>query len=232
VVSSKILVALDYDNEFEALAFVEKVTPDMCRLKVGKELFCATGKYFVEKLVAKGFDVFLDMKFYDIPNTVASVLKVVADMGIWMVNVHTSGGERMMSAASEALSSHSKRPLLIGVTVLTSMNAEDLKAMGVLLTPQEQVIKLATLAKQSGLDGVVCSANEVELMKSNLGKAFLAVTPGIRPTGSDMNDQRRIVTPEEAIIKGSDYLVIGRPITKALKPLNELLRINNNLLKL
>lgn len=215
---SPVVVALDYDNADAALALANRLNPSDCRLKVGKELFTSSGPQVVERIMALGFDVFLDLKFHDIPNTCAKAVKAAAEMGVWMVNVHASGGRRMMDAAAEALSSYNQAPLLIGVTVLTSMDAEDLNELGVTNSPEQQVMALARLTKQSGLDGIVCSAQEAKSLRQALDDKFCLVTPGIRPQGSDANDQRRIVTPKDAVSLGSDYLVIGRPITQAENP--------------
>lgn len=215
---SPVVVALDYDNADAALALANRLNPSDCRLKVGKELFTSSGPQVVERIMALGFDVFLDLKFHDIPNTCAKAVKAAAEMGVWMVNVHASGGRRMMDAAAEALSSYNQAPLLIGVTVLTSMDAEDLNELGVTNSPEQQVMALARLTKQSGLDGIVCSAQEAKSLRQALDDKFCLVTPGIRPLGSDANDQRRIVTPKDALSLGSDYLVIGRPITQAENP--------------
>lgn len=230
VADPKVVIALDYDDKAQALAFVEQLDPSQCRLKVGKEMFTHFGPEFVKTLVAKEFDVFLDLKFHDIPNTVAKAVKAAADLGVWMVNVHASGGRRMMEAAKEVLAPYGdKAPLLIAVTVLTSMDQSDLTELGIELTPAEQVKRLATLTKSSGLDGVVCSSHEAEELKSLLGAEFKLITPGIRPAGSDAGDQRRIKTPKQAVDSGSDYLVIGRPITKAADPALVLKEINATL---
>lgn len=223
---SKVIVALDYNDERKALEFVDKVSGDLCKLKVGNELFTTAGPRFVEKLVNKGFKVFLDLKYHDIPNTVSRACEAAADLGVWLVDVHTSGGPVMMSAAAEALSKYRERPYLIGVTVLTSMDSSQLNSIGISSEPKEQVIKLARLAKESGLDGVVSSAQEVALIKANVDAPFICVTPGIRPAGSAVGDQKRIMTPPEAIASGSDYLVIGRPITQADDPVKALADIN------
>jgi len=226
----KVIIALDYDSKEQALNFIKLLDPTTCRLKVGKEMFTHFGPDFVKEIVDKGFDVFLDLKFHDIPNTVAKAVKAAADLGVWMVNVHASGGRRMMEAAKDILVSYGdKAPLLIAVTVLTSMDQEDLIELGVNLTPAEQVKRLAKLAQLSGLDGVVCSSHEAEELKSLLGQSFKLVTPGIRPVGSEADDQRRIKTPKEAIESGSDYLVIGRPITQAQDPMATLKEINASL---
>ncbi|MDF5124501.1 orotidine-5'-phosphate decarboxylase, partial [Vibrio parahaemolyticus] len=188
------------------------------------------GPDFVRELHKRGFSVFLDLKFHDIPNTCSKAVRAAAEMGVWMVNVHASGGERMMTASREILEPYGKdRPLLIGVTVLTSMEQSDLAGIGLNVAPQEQVIRLATLTKNAGLDGVVCSAQESSLLKSELGQEFKLVTPGIRPAGSEQGDQRRIMTPVDAIQSGSDYLVIGRPITQASNPAEVLKSINESL---
>lgn len=226
----KILIALDFANEQQAKALVAQLDPAHCRLKVGKEMFTLFGPEFVRYLVAQGFDVFLDLKFHDIPNTVAKAVAAAAELGVWMVNVHASGGSRMMEAAKAALAPYGEQaPLLIAVTVLTSMTADELNQTGVLRSPAEQVLALARLTQQAGLDGVVCSAQEASLLKSELGPSFKLVTPGIRPAGSDAGDQRRIMTPELALKAGSDYLVIGRPITQAEDPAAALKAINAGL---
>ena len=218
-VSSPVIVALDYDNAEAALAMAAQLDPAVCRVKVGKELFTIAGPDLVRKLVESGFQVFLDLKFHDIPNTVAAAVRAAANLGVWMVNVHASGGERMMKAAAEALAPLGEdRPLLIGVTVLTSTSEDELAPVGVNRALKDQVLALAKLAKASGLDGVVCSAQEAEVLKAACGSEFALVTPGIRPIGADAGDQRRIVTPVDALRKGSDYLVIGRPITGAENP--------------
>ncbi|KJG05643.1 orotidine 5'-phosphate decarboxylase [Photobacterium angustum] len=230
VIDPKVIVALDYDNQNEALAFVDRIEPGSCRLKVGKEMFTFFGPDFVRQLHDRGHSVFLDLKFHDIPNTCSKAVKAAADLGVWMVNVHASGGERMMTASREILEPYGKdRPLLIGVTVLTSMEASDLAGIGINCEPHQQVLNLASLAKNSGLDGVVCSAHEANTLKQSLGQGFKLVTPGIRPAGSDAGDQRRIMTPVEAISAGSDYLVIGRPITQAADPASVLAQINKSL---
>lgn len=226
----KVLVALDFNNQADAMAFVDSVDPSQCRLKVGKELFTLLGPEFVRKLVAAGFDVFLDLKFHDIPNTVAKAVAAAAELGVWMVNVHASGGREMMTAAKAALVPYGdKAPLLIGVTVLTSMEAHEMPELGIERKPVEQVLALATLTQECGLDGVVCSAQESKLLKDALGKEFLLVTPGIRPEGSAKGDQKRVVTPAKAMKDGSDYLVIGRPITQSTSPLETLKAINSSI---
>ncbi|WGW01462.1 orotidine-5'-phosphate decarboxylase [Vibrio sp. YMD68] len=227
----QVIVALDYDKQTDALAFVDRIDPASCRLKVGKEMFTLFGPDFVRELHKRGFSVFLDLKFHDIPNTCSKAVRAAAELGVWMVNVHASGGERMMTASREILEPYGKdRPLLIGVTVLTSMEQADLSGIGLNITPQEQVIRLATLTKNSGLDGVVCSAQEASLLKEELGQSFKLVTPGIRPVGASVGDQKRIMTPVDATKAGSDYLVIGRPITQAPDPALVLTEINKTLM--
>lgn len=230
VTDSPVVVALDYANRDSALAFVDRIDPRDCRLKVGKEMFTLFGPQFVRELQQRGFDIFLDLKFHDIPNTAAHAVKAAADLGIWMVNVHASGGARMMTAAKEALLPFgADAPLLIAVTVLTSMEASDLQDIGITATPAEHAERLARLTQQCGLDGVVCSAQEAVRFKSELGQAFKLVTPGIRPQGSDAGDQRRIMTPEQALQAGVDYMVIGRPVTQSAEPAQTLKAINSSL---
>lgn len=224
--SSPIVVALDFPSAAQALALAERLKPQQCRVKVGKELFTRSGPHVVERLQALGFEVFLDLKFHDIPNTTAMAVKAAAEMGVWMVNVHCSGGLKMMQACRKVLEQHAGvKPLLIGVTVLTSMEQSDLAGIGLDLTPEQQVLRLAGLAEQAGLDGLVCSAQEARILKQQWPAGQL-VTPGIRPAGSAQDDQKRILTPAQAIQAGSDYLVIGRPITQASDPaqaLNDIL---------
>ncbi|MFC6669596.1 orotidine-5'-phosphate decarboxylase [Marinobacterium aestuariivivens] len=225
--SKQILVALDYPDREQALAMAQRLDPQRCRLKVGKELFTRSGPAVVEDLQARGFDVFLDLKFHDIPNTTAMAVRAAAELGVWMVNVHASGGRRMMEAARNELEkvAGARRTLLIAVTVLTSMEHQDLREVGIDVEPLEHVKRLATLTEQSGLDGVVCSAQEVRPLRERIGADFKLVTPGIRPADAEAGDQRRIMTPGEAVVAGSDYLVIGRPITRAEDPLAMLDRI-------
>jgi orotidine-5'-phosphate decarboxylase len=230
VIDPKVVIALDYDNKQTALNFIDQLDPTSCRLKIGKEMFTHFGPDFVKEVVAKGFDVFLDLKFHDIPNTVAKAVKAAAELGVWMVNVHASGGRKMMEAAKESLKSMGNdAPILIAVTVLTSMDESDLKELGITFSPEEQVKRLAILTKKAGLDGVVCSSHEAPMLKALLGKEFKLITPGIRPEGSDVGDQKRIKTPKQALQSGSDYLVIGRPITQANDPQQVLREINANL---
>ncbi|BBV01497.1 MULTISPECIES: orotidine-5'-phosphate decarboxylase [Providencia] len=227
---SPIIVALDYENANEALAFVDRIDPRDCRLKVGKEMFTFNGPQFVKSLHDRGFDVFLDLKFHDIPNTVARAVAAAAEMGVWMVNVHASGGARMMEAARQSLEPYGKEaPLLTAVTVLTSMDESDLIGVGINLSPAAHAERLALLTKQCGLDGVVCSAHEAQRLKQICGADFKLVTPGIRPTGSDVGDQRRIMTPQDAVKAGVDYMVIGRPITRSENPTATLQQINQSI---
>lgn len=217
-VSSPIVVALDYPTQAQALAMAKQLHPAQCRVKVGKELFTSAGPQVIEALHKLGFEVFLDLKFHDIPNTCAKACAAAADLGVWMVNVHASGGRLMMEAARNEIDKASHQPLLIGVTVLTSMEQADLAELGLNVSPIEQVERLAKLTQSSGLDGVVCSAKEVELIANVCGKDFLTVTPGIRPAGSEQGDQRRVLTPAQAKAAGVHYMVIGRPITQAADP--------------
>jgi len=227
--NKSIVVALDFDNQKQTLELVERLDPARCRLKIGKELFTSEGPQLVEAIQNKGFDVFLDLKFHDIPNTCAKAVAAAAKLGVWMVNVHASGGERMMVAAREALEAFQQKPLLIGVTVLTSMEQSDLAGIGLNIDPQEQVKRLAQLTKKSGLDGVVCSAQEAVMLKELCGKEFKLVTPGIRPSFAAVGDQKRIMTPKQAIEAGVDYMVIGRPITQAEDPIKALELIEQEL---
>ncbi len=226
---SNIIVALDYPSADAALAMADKLDPTRCRLKIGKELFTRSGPDIVRNLQQKGFDIFLDLKYHDIPNTVANACAAAADLGVWMVNVHTLGGPAMMSAARQAIGSHHDAPLLIGVTLLTSMDQQTFDAIGLQDTITDTVLRLAVLAADNGLDGVVCSAQETAMLKTELGSQFQLVTPGIRPTGSAKGDQHRVMTPSQAIQAGSHYLVIGRPITAASDPLQKLIEIETEL---
>jgi orotidine-5'-phosphate decarboxylase len=214
----RIIVALDYDSLAECEALLATLDPSVCRLKVGKELFTACGPRVVEAIQDRGFQVFLDLKFHDIPATVAKAVKAAARLGVWMLNVHASGGPRMLEAAAEALAVSGGKTLLIGVTVLTSMEQAELDAIGVQRPLQDQVLGLAGLVSESGLSGVVCSAREAAALRVAYGRDFVLVTPGIRPVGAEGGDQRRIVTPQAALQAGSNYLVIGRPITQAPDP--------------
>jgi orotidine-5'-phosphate decarboxylase len=228
-VTTGVIVALDYPQAAAALDLARNLSPELCRLKVGKELFTSSGPALVEQLQKLGFEVFLDLKFHDIPNTVAGAVRAAAELGVWMVNVHVSGGRRMMEAARHALQSFSSRPLLIGVTVLTSMSDQDLLELGYTEPSQERVVRLAALAAGSGLDGVVCSAMEASALRQLHGNEFCLVTPGIRLAGDAAADQRRVVTPAEAVSSGADYLVIGRSITAAADPLATLRRVHREL---
>ena len=225
----RIIVALDYKNEEDAMKFVELVDPSLCKLKVGKELFTHTGPNFVSSLIKKGFDVFLDLKFYDIPSTVSKAVAAADDMGVWMTDIHASGGRRMMEEAKNTVMKKNSDMLLVAVTVLTSLDGGDLSEIGVYSTPEEQVFRLATLAKESGMDGVVSSAIEAAGLRKSCGDAFVLVTPGIRSASANTDDQRRILTPAEAVINGSNYLVIGRPITRALDPVAALKLVNDDI---
>lgn len=227
----RVIVALDFDDSLSAFALASRLDPAKCAVKVGKELFTASDAGFVRELVRRGFRVFLDLKFHDIPNTVARACAVATRLGVWMLNVHASGGPAMMAAARDAVAhtaaeSGPPRPLLIAVTVLTSLTADDLAATGVDSTPEEQALRLARLAHAQGLDGVVCSAHEAALLRRAFGAGFTLVTPGIRPEGAAAQDQARVMTPREAVAAGADYLVIGRPITAAPDPLAALDAIN------
>ena len=227
--TSPIIVALDFPNETSALKLVDQLDPERCRLKVGKELFTRSGPDLVKNLVKQNFDVFLDLKFHDIPNTVAKACQAGADLGVWMINVHASGGRKMLDAAREALPVNDGNIKLIAVTVLTSMAADDLLEIGLDVSPAEQVKRLANLTYDCGLDGVVCSPQEISMLRESLAQPFDLVTPGIRPQWSVTGDQKRIMTPAQAIDVGSNYLVIGRPITQAEKPMEALEKIEQEL---
>ncbi|MGD2159982.1 MAG: orotidine-5'-phosphate decarboxylase [Gammaproteobacteria bacterium] len=228
---SRIIVALDFPDESSALDLVERMNPELCRVKIGKELFTCCGPELVRRIVNAGYDVFLDLKYHDIPNTVANACKAAADLGVWMLNVHALGGPAMLAAARSALT-YPEAPKLIAVTILTSSSEEDLKAVGIEHTPEEMVKRLALLTREQGLDGVVCSAQESAELKSLLGMDFLLVTPGIRLSTDEAGDQKRIVSPVDAVRKGADYLVIGRPITQADDPIQKLLTINSDISQL
>jgi len=226
---AKVIVALDFPAVQPAMDFVDRVNPELCKLKVGKELFTRAGPQLVETLAKRGFDVFLDLKFHDIPNTVAAACRVACDLGVWMLNVHALGGREMMLAAKDAVLQSSHQPILIAVTILTSMNEAALKEIGLAKSPQEHVLELATLAQNAGLDGVVSSAQEVQVLRNKLGQEFQLITPGIRPKDSAAGDQKRVMTPVEAITNGASFLVIGRPITQAPDPINVLKQINQDI---
>ena len=218
----KIIVALDYPEAAPALDLAAHLEPSLCRLKVGKELFTAAGPQLLEQFMRRGFDIFLDLKFHDIPNTAAQACKAAAALGVWMLNVHALGGRKMMEAAREAVAQAARPPKLIAVTVLTSMAQQDLSEIGIDATPADLVLRLTTLARDSGLDGVVCSAQEAAALRREFGDNFCLVTPGIRPADAAADDQSRIMTPRAALEAGSSYLVIGRPITRADDPLRAL----------
>lgn len=228
--NSPVIVALDYYDLAKALSFVDNLSPQNCRLKVGMQMFTLYGQQFIQTLHNRGFQVFLDLKFHDIPNTVRQAVKAAAEIGVWMVSVHASGGVRMMMAAKEALVEYGKdAPLLIAVTILTSMVQADLHQIGITQLPADLALQLAKLAKECELNGVVCSAHEVATLKSACGSDFLSITPGIRPIGAEAYDQRRIMTPEQAINVGVDYMVIGRPITHSADPVLTLVQINRSI---
>ncbi len=227
----KIIIALDYPDADSALALVDQLDPLLCRLKVGKQLFTAAGPGFVELLTRRGFAVFLDLKFHDIPTTVALACKAATNLGVWMMNVHALGGSTMMRAAREALDESSPRPLLIAVTLLTSMSEQDMQEIGLVGNPKDAVLRLASLTHAAGLDGVVCSAQEASQLKHAIPQPFCLVTPGIRPASAALGDQQRIMTPAAALAAGSDYLVIGRPITHAADPLKALQDIQTEISK-
>lgn len=220
-----IIVAIDASNQRDALALADQMNPEYCRLKVGKELFTQLGPQIVKDLHQRGFEVFLDLKFHDIPNTTAQAVLAAAELGVWMVNVHASGGRNMMQTTVQRLKDGGYKTHLIAVTVLTSMGREDLVEVGLDIDPADQVLRLAKLAQSSGLDGVVCSAQEAPVLRQALGSEFLLVTPGIRPAGAAADDQKRIVTPQQAIADGVNHMVIGRPITRADNPAQALLDI-------
>jgi len=218
----RVIVALDFADLGPARELVRRVDPSLCRLKVGKEMFTRYGPHFVEELTKAGFDVFLDLKFHDIPNTVAAACAAAADLGVWMLNVHACGGRKMMEAARERLTLSSHRPLLIAVTVLTSMSQADVAEVGLAGTPEDNVLRLAQLARSAGLDGVVCSPREAAAIRDVAGPGFLLVTPGVRPPSASLDDQQRVMTPADAVAAGADYLVVGRPVTKSPDPLGVL----------
>jgi orotidine-5'-phosphate decarboxylase len=227
--SNPLIIALDFPGEVEALDLVARLDPARCRLKVGKELFTRCGPDLIRRLQGRGFEVFLDLKFHDIPNTVAAACAAAADLGVWMVNLHCSGGARMMAAARERLERCARRPLLIGVTVLTSLDAEDLAAVGCPGDPAQRVLRLAELGQRAGLDGVVCSPREAAAVRAERGPGFVLVTPGVRPSVTAGDDQKRVMTPADALAQGATYLVIGRPITAAPDPMAALESIERSL---
>lgn len=216
------IVALDYPDADSAVRLIDQLAPELCRIKIGKELFTSAGPRFVELVQQKGFEIFLDLKFHDIPNTVAKACEAAARLGVWMVNVHALGGKKMMDAAREALAKFDNPPRLIAVTILTSMDVQDIAEIGLRGSVKDNVMSLATLAKQSNLDGLVCSPMEAGQLRNAVGNDFLLVTPGVRPPGASHDDQKRIMTPKEAVDAGANYIVVGRPITKAPDPLQAL----------
>jgi orotidine-5'-phosphate decarboxylase len=222
----KVIVALDFPAQGPALELLARIDPTRCRVKIGKEMFTRAGPAFVERVAEHGFEIFLDLKYHDIPNTVAAACAAAADLGVWMINVHASGGRKMMNTAAERLAQLGERPLLIAVTILTSLGPEDIAEVGYHGSPAENVLRLAALAEDSGLDGVVCSPLEVELLRTARGSDFRLVTPGVRPAGAAVDDQRRVMTPGDAIRAGANYLVVGRPITAAADPSASLAAIN------
>ncbi|MCU7796470.1 MAG: orotidine-5'-phosphate decarboxylase [Candidatus Thiodiazotropha sp. (ex Myrtea spinifera)] len=223
---ARVIVALDYPNQAKAEELVDRLDPTLCRLKVGKEMFTRFGPPFVESLRKRGFEIFLDLKFHDIPNTVAAACDAAADLEVWMMNLHASGGRRMMVAARERLEQRSHKPLLVAVTILTSLSEEDIAEVGFRGEPADNVLRLANLTKAAGLDGVVCSPLEAVEIRRQIGDEFMLVTPGVRPKTATQDDQRRVMTPGEAITAGSSYLVVGRPITAASDPIQALKAIN------
>ena len=220
---NKIIIPLDLDYA-NAIKLAKELDPKICRLKIGSQLFTSSGPKIVKEFSNLGFDIFLDLKFHDIPNTVYEAVKSSAELGVWMVNVHASGGREMLDAAKKALDGYKNPPLLIGVTLLTSLSEESLIDIGLTSLP-EQVLRLAGLVKEMDLNGVVCAPSDITSIKNKFGKEFLTVTPGIRPSKSNLNDQRRVATPSEAIKSGSDFIVIGRPITESKNPCSALERI-------
>jgi len=229
VLGPRIIVALDFATEAEALNLVDQLSPEHCRLKVGKQMFTRLGPAFVKKLTAKDFDIFLDLKFYDIPNTVAGACASAADLGVWMVNLHASGGRKMMEAAANRLAQLSHAPSLIAVTILTSMGQEDIAEIGFTGSPADNVLRLAQLTHDCGLDGVVCSPLEVATIRQDVGSNFQLITPGVRPASASLDDQQRVMTPKDALTAGSSFLVIGRPITAAIDPMQSLQDIFNEI---
>ncbi len=226
---SRLIVALDYADAKSALAFAASVSPSQCRLKIGMELFTAAGPAIVSDLIARGFDVFLDLKYHDIPTTVARACTQAANLGVWMLNVHILGGVKMLQAARQAVDQAKHKPLLIGVTLLTSHNDDSLQEIGLERGTETQVKRLASLAQTAGLDGVVCSPREAPGLRQHFGKDFILVTPGVRPANAAADDQERTCTPAQAMAQGADYLVIGRPITRASQPMSVLAAINREI---
>jgi orotidine-5'-phosphate decarboxylase len=227
--NKRIIVPLDFHDADAALALAARLDSKLCRVKVGKELFVAAGPAVVARLQERGFEVFLDLKFHDIPNTVAGACRAAARLGVWMMNVHASGGEAMLRAAREAIEGVARPPLLIAVTILTSLTEKDLERIGYAGSLMENVERLARLARASGLDGVVCSAQEAPLIRKAAGDDFVLVTPGIRLATEPSDDQARVVTPPEAVRLGAHYLVIGRPITQSPDPAGTLAAIRESI---
>jgi orotidine-5'-phosphate decarboxylase len=225
----RLIVALDFPDPRAAIQLAERLDPELCRLKVGKELFLRAGPKLVEKLMTQDYSVFLDLKFHDIPNTVAGACRAAAELGVWMINVHALGGSRMMIAAREAIEASRQRPLLIAVSVLTSLSTADLHELGIPMAPEACVLRWARLAERCGLDGMVCSAAEAPVIRDHLGQEPILVTPGVRQRGAAANDQHRVVTPGEALALGADYLVMGRPITQSQDPRRAILAINSEI---
>ena len=223
----RIIIALDYPNEASAWQLIDQLDAKMCRLKIGKEMFTRLGPDFVRKVINKGFDVFLDLKYHDIPNTVAAACEAGADLGVWMMNVHAAGGRKMMETAANRLAKLQSRPLLIAVTILTSLSADEVAEIGYPGSPQDNVSRFAELTESSGLDGVVCSPLEAGVLRGERCADFRLVTPGVRPATASMDDQTRVMTPSDAMRAGSDFLVVGRPITAAKNPLESLIAINH-----
>jgi orotidine-5'-phosphate decarboxylase len=228
-----LIVALDYPTPAEALALARRLSPSLCQVKVGKELFTAGGPQVVDDLMTLGFDVFVDLKYHDIPNTVAGACRAATKLGAWMINVHAAGGRRMLEAAVDAVAKNTlpgrEKPILIAVTMLTSLGADELPEIGLEADTNAVVSRYAALSHAAGMDGVVCSAQEATWLKSRFGAAFQLITPGIRLADDAKGDQTRVVTPVDAIKMGSDYLVIGRSVTGAKDPVATLEAIQKSL---
>lgn len=227
--NNQIIIALDMSDQRKVLSFVKDLDPEQCRLKIGKELFTLYGPKLVKKLQKRGFEIFLDLKFHDIPNTVYKAVRAACQLNVWMLTIHAAGGSEMLRAARKAVDESEHKPILVAVTVLTSLYDDDLSEQGIQRSTDEQVLRLASLAQECGLDGVVCSAAEAASIRRLLSKNFILVTPGIRSAGDDSQDQKRVVTPNDAISAGSNFLVIGRPITQARKPVEKLQQILNEI---
>jgi orotidine-5'-phosphate decarboxylase len=225
----RIIVALDFPDLARATQIASRLDPVQCRLKVGKELFVRGGPTLVSRLINLGFDIFLDLKFHDIPNTVGRACRAAAELGVWMLNVHALGGRRMLEEARSALDAVTRPPLLVAVTLLTSLTAQDLAEVGLDDGVEDHLKQLVRLAMECNLDGVVCAPTDLELARKTSSPPFILVTPGIRPRGMAQDDQRRVSTPAEALCHGADYLVIGRPITSASEPLQALRSIENEI---